>query len=62
MEATREATRAMIGHLGHRYGLDREEAYALCSVACDLRVHEVVDPPNWVVGMFLPEAILAGRS
>ena len=61
-EATRAATRAMIGHLGHRYGLDREEAYALCSVACDLRVHEVVDQPNWVVGMFLPEGILAGRS
>ena len=62
MEAAREATRAMIGHLGARYGLDRQEAYALCSVACDLRIHEVVDVPNWVVGMFLPESILAGRS
>jgi len=62
MEAAREATRAMIGHLGSRYGLDRQEAYALCSVACDLRIHEVVDVPNWVVGMFLPESILAGRS
>ena len=57
MDATREATRAMIDHLGHRRGLDRQEAYAVCSVACDLRVHEVVDAPNWVVGMFLPEAI-----
>jgi acetamidase/formamidase len=57
MEATRAATRAMIEHLGHRHGLERQEAYALCSVACDLRVHEVVDVPNWVVGMFLPEAI-----
>ena len=57
MEATRAATRAMIEHLGHRRGLDRQEAYALCSVACDLRVHEVVDAPNWVVGMFLPEAV-----
>jgi acetamidase/formamidase len=57
MEATRGATRAMIDHLGQRRGLDRQEAYALCSVACDLRVHEVVDAPNWVVGMFLPEAI-----
>ena len=62
MEAAREATRAMIGHLGSRYGLDRQEGYALCSVACDLRIHEVVDVPNWVVGMFLPEAILSGRS
>ena len=62
MEAARAATRAMIGHLGQRYGLEREEAYALCSVTCDLRVHEVVDVPNWVVGMFLPEAIVAERE
>jgi acetamidase/formamidase len=57
MEATRAATRAMIDHLGHARGLDRQEAYALCSVACDLRIHEVVDAPNWVVGMFLPLTI-----
>jgi acetamidase/formamidase len=57
MEATKAATRAMIEHLGHTRGLDRQEAYALCSVACDLRIHEVVDQPNWVVGMFLPLAI-----
>jgi acetamidase/formamidase len=62
MEAARDATRAMIGHLGSRYGLDRQEAYALCSVACDLRIHEVVDVPNWVVGMFLPETVVAGRA
>ena len=57
MEATKAATRAMIEHLGPARGLDRQEAYALCSVACDLRIHEVVDQPNWVVGMFLPLAI-----
>jgi acetamidase/formamidase len=57
MEAARAATRAMIDHLGQRHGLDREEAYAVCSVACDLRIHEVVDVPNWVVGLFLPESI-----
>jgi hypothetical protein len=30
---------------------------ALCSVAVDLRIHEVVDAPNWVVGAFLPDDI-----
>jgi acetamidase/formamidase len=34
--------------------------YALCSVAVDLRIHEVVDAPNWVVGAFLPDNILTG--
>src|SRR5436190_9578050 len=57
MEATRDAVRAAIRHLEERYGLDRHEAYALCSVAADLHIHEVVDAPNWVVGLFLPDNI-----
>ena len=40
--------------------ISREEAYALCSVAVDLRIHEVVDAPNWVVGAFLPDDIFTG--
>jgi acetamidase/formamidase len=57
MKAARQAVRATIAYARDRYGLDREEAYALASVACDLRIHEVVDAPNWVVGAFLPESI-----
>ena len=38
-----------------RYGLSREEAYALRTVAADLRIHEVVDVPNWVVGASCPK-------
>jgi acetamidase/formamidase len=57
MEAARDAVRATIAYVGDRYGLDREEAYALASVAADLRIHEVVDAPNWVVGSFVPESI-----
>jgi len=59
MEAARDAVRAMITHLGERHGLDREEAYALTSVGCDMRLLEVVDAPNWVVGAFLPKDIVA---
>jgi acetamidase/formamidase len=57
MQATREATRALIGHLVDVRGLDRQEAYALCSVAADLKIHEVVDAPNWMVGAFIPDDI-----
>jgi acetamidase/formamidase len=60
MEATRLAVLATIEHLGEHHGLAREEAYALCSVAVDLRIHEVVDAPNWVVGAFLPDDIFTG--
>lgn len=60
MEAARAAVRATIAWLGDAHDLDREEAYAVASVACDLRIHEVVDAPNWVVGCFVPESIFEG--
>jgi acetamidase/formamidase len=59
LEATRDAVRAGIAYLGDAHGLAREEAYALLSVAADLRILEVVDAPNWVVGAFVPLAIFA---
>jgi acetamidase/formamidase len=62
MEASRRAVRAMVEHITSRYDTDRQEAYALCSVACDLRIHELVDAPNWVVGAFLPEDVFEGRN
>jgi acetamidase/formamidase len=57
MEASREAVRSLIDHIVQRSGRSRQEAYAIASVAADLRIHEIVDVPNWVVGAFLPEAI-----
>ena len=60
MEAAKDAVRATIRRLEDEHGLPREEAYALCSVAVDLRIHELVDAPNWVVGAFLPEVIFRG--
>ena len=54
----RDATRAMIDHLDSRFGLAPEDAYALCSVAAHLRILEVVDAPNWVVGLDLDTSIL----
>jgi acetamidase/formamidase len=54
MTAAKESARGMISHLKKAYGLSKEEAYVLCSVAADLRIHEVVDQPNWVVGTMIP--------
>ena len=54
MTAAKESARGMVSHLVGRYGLSREEAYTLCSVVADLRIHEVVDRPNWVVGTMIP--------
>jgi len=52
--AARQSVERMIVYLGSRYRLEAQDAYALCSVAVDLRISEVVDAPNWVVSAFLP--------
>ena len=57
MEATKDSVRNMVRHLAKTYGLTAEEAYILCSVAADVRVHEIVDRPNWVVGTMISKDI-----
>jgi acetamidase/formamidase len=57
-EATRAAVRAMIAFLVDRHGLEPLEAYALTSVAADLRIHEVVNAPRWVVGAAIATDVL----
>lgn len=57
MVCAKEAVREMIRYLGRAYGLSREDAFILCSVALDLKISEVVDPPNWVVSAFIPLSI-----
>lgn len=52
--AARNALLNMIDHLEAEYGYTRQQAYALCSVAVDLKVSELVDVPNFIVSAFLP--------
>ncbi len=54
LDAAKLSVRNMLDFLTKTYRLKREDAYILCSVASDLRVHEVVDRPNWVVGTMIP--------
>jgi formamidase len=56
--AARNALLNMIDHLGER-GWSRQQAYALCSVAVDLKVSQLVDVPSFLVSAFLPEDIFA---
>jgi formamidase len=51
--AARNALFNMIRHLEQR-GYDRRQAYALCSVAVDLRISQTVDVPNILVSALLP--------
>jgi formamidase len=52
--AARNALLCMIGHVTATYGYTPEQAYALCSVAVDLEVSQVVNAPSFLVSAFLP--------
>ncbi|RKS76983.1 formamidase [Actinomadura pelletieri DSM 43383] len=51
--AARNAVLNMVDHLCER-GWSRQQAYAICSVAVDLRISQVVNVPNFLVSAFLP--------
>ncbi len=56
-EAARKAVRYMVGYLTAERGLDRNEAYMLCSLAGDLKIAEVVDIPHVHVALHMPMSI-----
>lgn len=56
-EAAKKATRYMIDFLEEEKGMDRQDAYALCSLAGDLKIAEVVDVPHMLVSMHIPKNI-----
>lgn len=54
--AARNALLNMMELLQER-GFSAQQAYIICSVACDLRISNVVDLPNVTVSALIPEAI-----
>jgi hypothetical protein len=62
MIATKLAIKRMLTYIQLEYGLTKHEAMVLCSVAVDLKIHEVVDTPNWTVGAGLPLSIFHERK
>ena len=56
-EAAKKATRYMIDYLVAEHGMNRNDAYALCSLAGDLKIAEVVDVPHMLVTMHMPKEV-----
>lgn len=52
--AARNALLQMVDYIAATYGLTREQAYIVASVAVDLRIGQVVDAPNVGVTAILP--------
>jgi hypothetical protein len=66
MEGAKAAVREMIEVVAARWGLTREDAYMLCSLAGDLKILEIVDAGTWNVGSrfrsrCLPPRLSGGR-
>lgn len=52
--AARNAVLHLIDYMVEEHGVTREQAYAICSVAADLRINEAVNVPNYLVSAYLP--------
>ena len=59
-DAVKMALREMIAYLARTRGLSREEAYALCSLAVDMRITQLVNVYKGAHAM-LPKAIFRGE-
>ncbi|HEX3841366.1 MAG TPA: acetamidase/formamidase family protein [Acidimicrobiales bacterium] len=57
-EATREASLRAVEALAGSLKIEPDEAYALLGTFAELRIHEIVDRPNWVVGCMVPLRLL----
>ena len=57
----RNALLEMIDYMVAKYGLTRQQAYIVASVAVDLRIGQLVDAPNVGVTAILPLDIFEGE-
>jgi len=57
-EAAKKAVRYMVDYLVAEHELSRNDAYALCSLAGDLKIAEVVDVPHMLVAMHISKEVL----
>ena len=58
--AARNALLSMIDYLADDHGYARQQAYAICSVAVNLRLSQLVAVPNFVASATLPLSIFTG--
>ena len=56
--AAKKATLYMVDYLMKDHKLSENEAYALCSLAGDLKIAEVVDLPHMLVTMHISKNVL----
>jgi acetamidase/formamidase len=55
--AAQDACRFAVDELARSLRVDPYEAYSIMGMVGELRIHEIVDKPNWVVGCMLPRRL-----
>ncbi|HEX2526643.1 MAG TPA: acetamidase/formamidase family protein [Geminicoccus sp.] len=58
MQNAIEALDQMVDLISDRLKIEPVDAYMLCSACADLKITEIVDQPNWIVGCHFPKAVL----
>jgi acetamidase/formamidase len=59
--AAQDACRFAVEELARSLKVEPYEAYSIMGMVGELRIHEIVDKPNWVVGCMLPRSLF-GRE
>jgi len=60
-QAARDATRHAVEAIAAHLVIEPYEAYAMLGMIGELRIHEIVDQPNWVVGCMIPRRLFERR-
>lgn len=60
-QAARDATRHAVEAIAAHLVIEPHEAYAMLGMIGELRIHEIVDQPNWVVGCMIPRRLFERR-
>ncbi len=57
MACAKDSVKRAIPALARSQNVSELEAYSMLGLVGDLRIHEIVDKPNWVVGCMLPRRL-----
>lgn len=60
--AAQDAVRYAVDFLASELKIEPFEAYAMMGIVGELRIHEIVDQPNWVVGCMLPKRLFGNKG
>jgi len=58
MQNAIDALDQMVDLIAERLKIEPVDAYMLCSACADLKITEIVDQPNWIVGCHFPKIVL----